>query len=195
MRLDNPALIAQIAGFGTFLWVGMYLMVRAPSRTPLIVVSLIGLFAQAAYFGTGALADTTANPGLFIALEKGFWWTTVLPAAAWFHVSSLIVRRPFRLESRRALYLLFTRRVAVIYTLALCIALLGSFSDLLVDHSHPLRVSGGYVVVPGPAYPLYIAYLGLAAAGAFVNLARARGRLARRADSAGQAMARQLRLL
>jgi hypothetical protein len=191
MTLDDPALIAQIAGFGVFLWIGLYLLIRAPVRTPLIAVSLAGLLAQAVYFATGALADTTADLELFVALQRGFWWTTVLPAAAWFHVSSLIARGP----SRRALRLLFTRRVVVIYTLALCIVLLGSFTDLFDDYSGIARAADGYTVGPGPAYPAYIAYLCLAAAGALVNLARAYRRFARRPDAAGQALAQQLRLL
>ena len=191
MPFDDPAVIAQIAGFGVFLWVGLYLLIRAPTRTPLIAISLAGLLAQAVFFATGAIADTTDDLRLFVAMQRGFWWTTVLPAAAWFHVSSLIARGP----GRRAPRLLFTRRVVAIYTLALCIVLLGTFTDLFDDYAHIVRTPRGYALGPGPAYPAYIAYLALAAAGALVNLARAFRRFARRPDPAGQAMAQQLRLL
>src|SRR5262245_39197920 len=191
MLFDDPAVIAQIAGFGVFLWVGLYLLVRAPARRPLIAASLAGLLAEEIFFTSCALADTTADLGLLVALQRGFWWTTVLPAAAWFHVSSLIARGP----GRRPLRLLFTRRVVAIYTLALCIVLLGSFTDLFDDYPGIARTPRGYALGPGPAYPAYIAYLALAAAGALVNLARAFQRFARRPDAAGQAMALQLRLL
>jgi hypothetical protein len=191
----DPAVIAQVAGFGLFLWVGLYLLARAPSRTPLIVVSAIGLFAQAAYFATGALADTTTDLGWFLVLEKGFWWTTVLPVATWFHVSSLIARRPSRPVSRRAARLLFTRRVVLVYTAALCITLFGSIGDLIVDYAHPLRLGDSYAVGSGTAYPVYIVYLGATAAGALVNLVRALQRSARRSESAGPAILRQLWLL
>jgi hypothetical protein len=195
MPFDDPAVIAQIAGFGVFLWVGLYLLVRAPARTPLIAISLAGLFAQAIFFASGAIADTTADLEQFVALQRGFWWTTVLPAAAWFHISSLVARRPFHPESSRALRLLFTRRVVAVYTIALCIVLLGSFTELFDDYARITRTPRGYAVGPGPAYPAYIGYLCLAAAGAFVNLARAVRRYARRPDSAGPAMVQQLRLL
>jgi hypothetical protein len=191
MPFDDPAVIAQIAGFGVFLWVGVYLLMRAPARTPLIAISLAGLLAQAVFFATGAVADTTGDLQLFVALQRGFWWTTVLPAAAWFHVSSLIARGP----GRRAPRLLFTRRVVAVYTLALCIVLLGSFTDLFDDYARIVRTPRGFAVGPGPAYPAYIGYLVLAAAGALVNLARAFRRFAHRPDAAGQAMAQQLRLL
>ena len=191
MPFDDPAVIAQIAGFGVFLWVGLYLLIRAPTRTPLIAISVAGLLAQAVFFATGAIADTTDDLQLFVAMQRGFWWTTVLPAAAWFHVSSLIARSP----GRRTPRLVFTRRVVAIYTLALCIVLLGTFTDLFDDYAHIEGTPGGFAVGPGPAYPAYIAYLALAAAGALVNLARAYRRFARRSDAAGQAMAQQLRLL
>jgi len=85
--------------------------------------------------------------------------------------------------------------VVAIYTLALCIVLLGTFTDLFHDYAHIVHTPRGFVVGPGPAYPAYIAYLTLTAAGALVNLARASRRFARRPDAAGQAMAQQLRLL
>jgi hypothetical protein len=191
----DPAVIAQVAGFGVFLWVGLYLLVRAPGRTPLIVVSALGLFAQAAYFATGALADTTANLGWFLVLEQGFWWTTVLPVATWFHVSNLIDRQPFWPESRRRARLLFTRRVVLVYTAALCVTLFGSIGDLIIDYSHPVRVNGGYAVSSGVAYPIYIIYLGATAAGALFNLVRGLQRFARRPGVAGPAIQRQLRVL
>src|SRR3954465_3308926 len=93
MITNNPAILAQIIGFGMFLWVGLYVLVRGARRTPLIVVSLIGLFAQAIFFGTGALTDTRADVWWFVVLERWSLWTIVVPAAAWFHFSELVARR------------------------------------------------------------------------------------------------------
>src|SRR5262245_11780716 len=89
MALTNPAVLAQIVGFGIFLWVGLYLLMRG-ARTPLIVVSLVGLFTQALFFGTGALTDTSRDADTFLTYERLTFWTSVLPAATWFHLSSLI---------------------------------------------------------------------------------------------------------
>jgi len=194
MPVNDPAVIAQIAGFGIFLWVGLYLMMRANRRTPLILVSLVGLFTQAIFFGSGALADTTGDLRLFYALEKGLWWTTTVPAAAWFHISSLIARQAADPAGWREAPL-FTRRVVVVYTAAACISLFGSISDLFVDYSRPLPTGGGYAIGPGPAYPIYIAYLGLTSAGAFFYLILALQKLRRQHEPAGRAMAQQLRLL
>jgi hypothetical protein len=191
----DPTLFVQLAGFGVFLWVGLYLLVRASVRTPLIVVSAIGLFAQAAYFATGALSDTTSDLRWFLVLEQGFWWTTVLPAASWFHVSSLIARRPFRPETRRTARLLFTRLVVLAYSVALCLTLFGSIGDMIIDYSHPVQLADGYAVNPGVGYPVYMIYIAGTAAGALANLVRALRRFAHHPEPAGPAILRQLRLL
>ena len=198
MPINYPAVIAQIAGFGGFLWVGLYLLVRAPRRTPLIGVSLLGLFAQAAYFAASALADTTTNLGLFVALERGLWWAAVLPAVAWFQLSHLIAQQPFSCEHQRAprhISRLTPILITIVLGVALGIALVGSCSDLFVDYSHAVHTPGGYTVVPGPAYPVYTVYLGLIGIGAIVNLVRAWRHVARRPDRTGQVLAQQLRLL
>src|SRR5262249_14233357 len=124
--------------------------------------------------------DTTADLGWFLLLERGFWWTIVLPVAIWFHVSSLIDRQPFWPESRRRTRPLFARRVVLVYTAALCVTLFGSIGDLIVDYAHPTHVGGSFVVGSGAAYPIYIVYLGATAAGALFNLMRGLQRFARR---------------
>jgi hypothetical protein len=193
MLLDNPSVIGRIAGFGAFLWVGLYLLVRAPRRTPLIVASLLGLLSQAAYFGSGALSDTTTDRALFVALQQGFWWTTVLPAAAWFHVSGLIVQRLARSPTKRGR--LLSLPALVVYLAALGMIAAGTIGDLIVAHSRPLEQDGTLVVAPGPAYPFYIAYLGAVIAGACVNLLRALRKVARGSEPTERALAQQLRLL
>jgi hypothetical protein len=190
MLFDTPAQIARIAGFGAFLWIGLYLIVRAPRRSPLIIASSLGLFSQAAYFASGALSDATTERALFMALQQGFWWTTVLPAAAWFHVSSLIVD-----HARRKAEQPWSLFVVLVYLAALAMIVAGTFGDLIVVHSRPLVQNAALVALSGPAYPLYIVYLGVVVAGACMNILRAFRQFARGTEPGERALAQQLRLL
>jgi hypothetical protein len=70
MIFEHPAVLAQLIGFGLFLWVGLYLLVRGAHAGPLMLVSIAGLFAQACFFGFGALADTRSDPVSFIRIER-----------------------------------------------------------------------------------------------------------------------------
>src|SRR3954449_11439911 len=123
MISNNPAILAQIIGFGMFLWVGLYVLVRGARRTPLIVVSLIGLFAQAIFFGTGALTDTQTDPRWFIALERWSLWTIIVPAATWFHLRS-VVGEGAREDAERAP--IFAPLVVVTYTAGALLILFGT---------------------------------------------------------------------
>lgn len=194
MITNNPAVLVQIIGFGLFLWVGLYVLVRGPRRSPLIVVSLIGLFAQALFFGTGALTDTRTDLGWFMALERWSLWTIVVPAAAWFHVSSLIARAA-HVEDPPATEPLFPPAVVAAYTAGALLILIGTTSDLIVDYSRPLGQPGAFAVGPGPDYLFIMGFLALTAAAALANLLRARRALGRGHGAGGQAMARQLSVL
>src|SRR5689334_1649703 len=136
MITSNPTILAQIIGFGIFLWVGLYVLVRGARRTPLIVVSLIGLFAQAIFFGTGALTDTQADVRWFIALERWSLWTIVVPAASWFHLSSLVAQGA-RVDAQHGPWPVFPPLVVATYTAGALLILFGTTSDLIVDYSHP----------------------------------------------------------
>jgi hypothetical protein len=188
MIASNPAVLFQIIGFGIFLWVGLYVLVRGARRTPLIVVSLVGLFAQAIFFGTGALTDTQSDLGWFIGLERWSLWTIVVPAAAWFHVSSMIARGGDHQPEA-----LFPPLVVATYTAGALLILIGTTSDLIVDYSHPQGQPGAYAVGPGPGYLFIMAFLALTATAAFANLLRARRALGR--GPSDHALARQLSVL
>ncbi|GIV95931.1 MAG: hypothetical protein KatS3mg057_0588 [Herpetosiphonaceae bacterium] len=195
MALEDPVVLSQLIGFGVFLWLGLYLLVRTANYRWLIVVSVVGLFSQAAFFGSNVLSYTTAHPETIVVLERWFWWTAVVPAAAWFHLSSLIGRGVLRYGSRRRVRL-FTPPVAAIYTASGFIIALGTGSNLLLDYTRPVPgPRGALIISPGPAYLLYIAYMVVAAAGALVGFVRAL-RKAPASDTPGdQALRQQLRLL
>jgi hypothetical protein len=194
MVMSNPAILAQIIGFGLFLWVGLYVLVRGHHRTPLIFVSLIGLFAQALFFATGALTDTRTDLSWFIALERWSLWTIVVPAASWFHFSSLVARGVYDGHEHTAAAI-FPPLVVVAYTAGALLILFGSTSDLIVDYSHPLGVPSGYAIGPGPAYLFIMVFLALTAAGALANLLRARRAIVSRHDASDRALAQQIGVL
>jgi hypothetical protein len=194
MVTNNPAVLAQIIGFGIFLWVGLYVLVRGVQRTPLIVVSLIGLFSQALFFATGALTDTRTDVGWFIALERWSLWTIIVPAATWFHVSSLIARGA-RDDAQHAQPALFAPLVAAAYSAGALLILFGTTSDLIVDYSRPQGQPGAFALPPGPAYLIIMIFLALTATGAFANLVRARRAIARGYGTSDHALARQLSVL
>src|SRR6476661_5798861 len=168
MITTNPAILAEIIGFGIFLWVGLYVLARGARRTPLIVVSLIGLFAQAIFFATGALTDTQTDPRWFIALERWSLWTIVVPAATWLHLSSLVAQGS-RTSSQPAPGPLFPPLVVASYTAGALLILFGTTSDLIVDYAHPLGNPGAFAVGPGPGYPFIMTFLALTATGALIN--------------------------
>jgi hypothetical protein len=188
--ISNPAILAQIIGFGIFLWVGLYVLVRGARRTPLIVVSLIGLFAQAIFFATGALTDTQTELRWFMALERWSLWTIVVPAATWFHLSSLVAQGA-RAEPGPT----FPPLVVAAYTAGALLILFGTTTALIVDYAHPLGSPGAFAVGPGPGYPFIMIFLTLTAAGACANLLRARRAIVRGHGTGDHALARQLSVL
>jgi hypothetical protein len=194
MVTNNPATLAQIIGFGIFMWVGLYVLVRGARRTPLIVVSLIGLFAQAIFFGTGALTDTQTDVRWFIALERWSLWTIVVPAATWFHLSSLVAQGAHA-EAQHAPGPIFPPLVVATYTAGTLLILFGTTSDLIVDYAHPFGEPGAFAIGPGPGYPFIMIFLALTAAGAWINLVRARQAIVRSQGTSDHALARQLTVL
>jgi hypothetical protein len=192
--LHDPAVITQIIGFGSFTWLGLYLLVRAPRHAPLIVMSSIALFAQAAFFGYNAIADTSTSRSLFVGLERWFWWSTILPLAIWFHFSSLLVRQT-RQRHAGANPSELPLPVLAVYSWAGAMILVGSTSSLFVDYSSVVQQADGtFYMFAGPAYPVYIVYNGTVTLGALVNFLRVGSELQR--EGAGRrALAQQLYVL
>lgn len=197
MAINNAVIIVQIIGFGAFTWMGCYLLVRASRRSPLIVLGVAGLLAQAVFFGYSALTDALTDPALFILLERLCWWSAVVPVAAWFGFCSLLARQTRQsppaspgLGGVRAL------ADALVYLAAGVLILLGSLTDLLMHvPTAVLQAQGMLYLHPGPGYPLYIAYNTLVPAGALVNVLRAMQHSRGDQAAGNRALAWQLRLL
>jgi hypothetical protein len=197
MALRDPVTLAQLIGFGVFLWLGVYLLTRVTVRTPAIVASIVGLFAQAAFFASSALSYNAVDLPQLQFLERVFWWTAVLPAAVWFHFAcDAAARVPYARSRGRPLPAVPPAAI-VVYTVAAVVIILGSMTNLFLRYSVPLGSAedGLGTLGPGSFYVLYTVYLGLTAASAFANLARALWIAARSPDRADRLLAIQLRLL
>lgn len=184
---NNPVIIAEIVGFGVFFWLALYLLVRPAVRSTLIALSVAGLLGQAAYFLVAALTDTTADPIRFVALERWTWWTSVLPLAIWFHLSSLIAR-PIRQPAHAQT--LLPRRAAIAYVAALLIITVDAVSNLFNTYD-----ATPVLVHPGPAYPIYLLFQIVMTGGALFHFLRARMALTALPANGERALRRQLALL
>lgn len=196
MAINDPVVIAQSVGFAVFLWLGLYLLVRVTSRTPLIVVALVALFGQAAFFAASVLTFNTHDLQMLIGLERGFWWTAVIPVAAWFHFTDLIARQMEQGEQRHGPKT-WSPSVVGVYLAAVVIVVAGSVSDLFIRYSAPVFGSGQRLAYleRGVAYPLQITYLGLVGVGAMINLMRAFRSIGASTNEGDRALAQQLKLL
>lgn len=192
----DPVILTQVVGFGVCLWLGLYLLVRAEHRTPLIVVGLVALFGQAAFFGSSVLTFTARHLPTLIALERSFWWSAVIPVVAWLHFSDLIARQSQATGQQREARV-WTPLMLLAYALAALIVALGTLSDLFINYSEPIITADErYAYLDrGQLYPVQIAFLGVMATGALVNLTRALMRFRRRSEPGDRALTQQLRLL
>jgi hypothetical protein len=153
MTLRDPVTLTQLIGFGVFLWLGIYLLTRVTVRTPTIVASIGGLFAQAAFFASSALSYNATDQAQLEFLKRAFWWTSVLPVATWFHFSfDAAGRVPFARRRGRAPTGVPPAAIIVYVTAALVI-IFGTATDLFVGYSAPGEPMTG--LGPGSLYPLY----------------------------------------
>jgi len=165
----DPAMIIELIGFGVFFWLGCYVLARGSLRTPLILISGAGLLAQALFFAAMLLSTAATDPAYFVSIQRWTWWTTVVPAAAWFHLSCL------RGSPTRQRWL--PRAAVLVYVFNVLLLLPGSLTDLFIAYSAVRPDHLPLVIAPGPAYPIYIFDLVLTAGGASVNFAQALRRL------------------
>ncbi len=176
--------LAAVVGYGLFLWLGLYLLIRASLRDPMIRLAVAGLFGQSAFFLAAVLTDSLADPRQSALLERGLWWTAVLPLALWFHLSSVItrpIRRPASGES------FIPGRALAGYAAALVIIALGTATNFFNDYaSFPIR--------PGPIYLVYLLFQVAMTLGALANFASARTVLAA-GGAQDKPLARQMTLL
>jgi hypothetical protein len=178
MKIDTVSIITQIIGYGVFLWAGLYLLVRAASRTPLIVLSILALFTLSLFFAANALTDTLVNRALFLTLERWLWWSAVLPAAFWLHLSSIIARHWSEAPAPGRVAL-FSPAVVAGYLAAAVLIAVAAVSNLLLDYVGVVRLEHRrFYLGPGVLYPAFILYLALTTGGALVNFLRTLRRIA-----------------
>ncbi len=161
-------IISQAVGFGIFLWLGLYVLSRANHHTPIVIATLVGLFAQAAFFLSDHLVTITHDKELHGFLTRFSWWDNVVPMAVWFHLSSLICREKFYRRGGA----IFTPAVVTAYLAAIVLSLLGMFTSLVLDHDSTRQTGDTFYTGPGAGFLVYILFLAIVGLSAFVNLGR-----------------------
>ncbi len=196
MRWHDPVVIAQTVCFAVFLWLGLYLLVRVERRTPLILAGLAALFSQSAFFASSVVTFNLRDIPTLIMVERSFWWTAVVPVAAWFHFSEQITRQLAGTEGQQSPQSRMSLAV-IVYLVGAIIVVVGSTTNLFIDYSQPVSSSGQRFAYldRGDAYPLQIGYLGLVGLGASFNLMRALRQLRASSAEGDRALAQQLTLL
>ncbi|MBC8164062.1 MAG: hypothetical protein H7Z42_22870 [Roseiflexaceae bacterium] len=185
MLASNSGILAAIIGYGLFLWLGLYLLVRASLRVVLIRLAVAGLFGQAAFFLAAALTDSVADPARAALIERATWWTAVLPLAVWFHLSALIARAARQPIVGQAFV---PGRALAGYAAALLLITLGTATNLFNDYAAtPLR--------PGPAYLVYLLFQLVMTGGALGHFVLARSALLTQPRELAGLQLRQLTLL
>ena len=169
MAATNPGIIAALAGYGVFLWLGLYLLVRGGVRSPLIRVAITALLLQSLFFFAAAWRSGAADPTGEMLLERWTWWTAVLPLAVWFHLSSLLARGITRPTANDHFV---PGRAVVAYVAALVLIALGTATNLFNDYR-----TSAVGVRPGPAYSVYMLFQATMTIGALFHFVRARAAL------------------
>ena len=190
--MNDPVVLTQIVGFAMFLWLGAYLLLRSEQRSVLTLVSVGGLLAQAVFWAVSAFSYTATSPATLIWLDRVFWWSSVLPMAAWFHFCNLAVRRLTTQRNNERDRII----VLAVYAMALVLIVLGSTTDLITNFSAPPQRTDRYLdLQAGSAYGLHLGYIGVVGAAALAYLVRAWRSVAHDQQADVRAIRAQLQLL
>ena len=184
-------IISQAVGFGIFLWLGLYVLSRANHHTAIVIATLVGLFAQAAFFLSDHLVTITHDRELHGFLTRFSWWDNIVPMAVWFHLSSMICREKFYRRGGTV----FTPAVVITYLAAAILSLLGMFTNLVLDHDGTRQTGDTFYTGPGAGFLAYILFLAIVGLSAFVNLGRTFDRKRRRHQPDERIFTIQLALL
>jgi hypothetical protein len=156
--------IVSIASFGSFLWLGLYIISRASARTPLTVACFLGMLAQSGFFVFSIMVGIATEREHGTLVPRLGWWANVIPPAFWFHICSLVIRRGPRRK-------IFTWPDIFIYLAAIIITLVGTLSDLFMDYSGATLFPDNHVYVNvGSLYYVFILYSAVACGGSFLRL-------------------------
>jgi len=190
--MNDPVVLTQMVGFAMFLWLGTYLLLRSGQRSVLTLVSVGGLLAQAVFWAVSVFSYTATSPTTLVWLDRVFWWSSVLPMAAWFHFCSLAVRRLTRQRNNQRDRLI----VLAVYAVALVLIVLGSTTNLITNFSAPPQRTDRYLdLQAGGAYGLHLGYIGVVGATALAYLVRAWRSVAHAEQAEARAIRAQLQLL
>ena len=159
MASETPLFIIHLLGFAAFLWQGLYVLMRSDGERIAILTSVTAL-AMSALFGFGCVYEVFP-PSDFAArllVDRVEWWSSVLPAALWLHLSMYL-----RYEDAPAPW----RRQAVqaAYVTAAILTVLGTFTNLVRQYMQSVTVDTG-----GLLYPVFVVFLLICASWALLNL-------------------------
>lgn len=188
----DPELLVKLAGFGGFLWLGLFIVSRATTQTYFTIVGMLGMLAMALFlFSSTMIGNNTTGLEVEsgILLARAFWWTNLLPTAFWFHMAMLIGRQA---ENKPP----FNWVVGLVYSLAIFLSLVGTFSDAFLDYTHSFLLPGNHVYTDvSPGYVLIIIYLVLINGSSFFILLKTWLIARRQTTSRQTSLNSQLRLL
>lgn len=159
---NDVRFVIQLVGFGSFLWLGLYILTRAETQA---VSRLAGatMVMQGCFFFSSALASIQTDPSMAVLLGRLWWWDSVIPASAWFHMTARLLGVP-GWRRRRPL-------VGVFYALAVVMVPLGTFTNLIHDYPR-IQLGSDIAAGPyaGPLYPLFTLYVVVCAVAGVANL-------------------------
>ena len=156
--------VVQLLGFGSFLWLGCYVLARSETQAASRLAGLT-MLAQACFFFSSALVSRQEGEQTTILTLRLFWWDSVLPAAMWYHLTTRLLGADVELRRRPVILSLYA--VAVLGVLA------GTATNLLLDSASARPVAFDprrYEVTAGPLYPFFTLYVLCAASLGFANL-------------------------
>jgi hypothetical protein len=163
MVLDSFAIATQIAGFAVFFWLGLYMLVRAQRRTPLIVASVLGFASQALFFACGVLAESATDRNMFIIWQRLFLLVTCLPSAAWLHVAIAMHPLSRRTPLRQVL-------IGIGYVAALLLGVLGAVTEAFVQYSAVSAIGAAFQIPIGRYYLIMVGLVTLMMLAALMSI-------------------------
>lgn len=159
MTAASLVFLIQLLGFVGFLWLGLYVLTRG-ERDRISRLTAISSLAVCCLFLTGDTASTIhpVNPELQSSFLRIMWWTSVMPAALWLHLSLRLIPRAEEPSWYRPV-------IYSAYALGAIFTLLGTTTNLVNRF-----VDNGNTSPTGPLFHPYQVYLLVCAGFAVVSL-------------------------
>ena len=160
MDFDTAAFVVHLLGLAAFLWNGLYILTRGEGGSMARHTALTVL-TTAALFGFGGLLEAVDphSIDLLRSIDRLSWWSAVIPAALWLHLS-LRLQLGAAGEWRRSL-------LWAAYAVAAVLIVLGTFTNLVRDYDSRVALD-----TAGPLYIVFVLYLVICTGLASLNLIR-----------------------